>query len=74
MACWAPLGTSPGHPGGSTASSQVTVTIGLSHYGEPVSITVPPASSTTDLHRMFSAIGGTITKVGGALAGIAHRV
>lgn len=67
-------GASARNPGGSVASSQVTVTVGLSHYGEPVSITVPPASSTTDLHRMFSAIGGTIAKVGSALSGIAHRV
>ncbi len=67
-------GAAAGHPGGSTASSQVTVTVGLAHYGQPVSITVPPAAGTTDLQRMFSAIGGTITKVGSALAGMAHRV
>jgi len=59
---------------GSAATSQVTVTVGLSHYGEPVSITVPPASGTTDLNRMFSAIHGTISKVGNALSGMAHRI
>jgi hypothetical protein len=64
----------------STASSapgtgtEVTVTLGLSHYGEPVSITVPPASDVTNLNGIFSSLHGAISRVGGAWSGIADRV
>jgi len=59
---------------GASSTSQVTATVGLSHYGEPVSITVPPASSTTGLNRIFSTVHRALTKVGSALSGIAGRI
>jgi len=59
---------------GTSATSQVTATVGLSQYGKPVSITVPPASSTTGLNRIFSAVHGAVAKVGSALSGLAGRI
>jgi hypothetical protein len=37
----------------------VTMDITYSQWGEPVDITAPPASQTTDLEQMMSQMGGS---------------
>ncbi len=57
-----------------TAGTKVNVTIGLSHYGAPVSVSVPPASEVTNLNSIASSLKGMVSQLGGALSGIASHV
>jgi hypothetical protein len=69
--------------GGSTstaAGSSLALTLGLTHYGQPVSVAVPPASQVTDLDGTRSSLRadlGSITglagQVGSALSGLTSR-
>ncbi len=61
-------------PGHSTAGTTVTLTIGLSHYGAPVSVAVPPASQVTDLNSIASSLKGIVAQLGGTLSGVASHV
>jgi hypothetical protein len=59
---------------GSTSSqstSATNVTVGFSHYGDPVTVTVPPASQVTDVSRVVSSILGVVSEIGHAFSGIA---
>jgi hypothetical protein len=60
--------------GASASGTQIAVTVGLSHYGQPVAIAVPPPSEVTKLGDIASAVHGAVTKVGGLLSGVARRV
>jgi len=60
--------------GNTVAGKVVTVTVGLSHYGQPVSITVPPASDTTDLGSIADSVHGLVSHISGDLSGIAQRI
>ncbi len=56
------------------AGAKVNLTIGLSHYGEPVSVSVPPASDVTDLNSIASSLKGMASQLGGALSGMVSHV
>ena len=62
--------------GSSTAAAGTTVSVilGLSHYGDPVSVSVPPASDVTNLNDIASSLKGVAAQLGGALSGIASHV
>lgn len=63
-----------GASGAGTAGAKVNLTLGLSHYGEPVSVSVPPASDVTDLGSIATSLKGMASQLGGALSGIASHV
>ncbi len=67
-------GLSPGNAGSSTEGTKVNLTIGLSHYGEPVSVSVPSPSDVTNLNSIASSLKGMASQLGGALSGIASHV
>ena len=58
----------------SQSHATTTVTVGLSNYGTPVSVTVPPSSEVTNLDGMASSLRGVVSNLGGALSGIAAKV
>ena len=55
------------------SASEVNITVGLSDYGQPVSVTVPPASDTTNLNAIISSVHGAFSKLGGVASGMAAR-
>jgi hypothetical protein len=67
-------GLAPDPSGSSTEGAKVNLTVGLSHYGEPVSVSVPSASDVTDLNSIASSLKGMASQLGGALSGIASHV
>ncbi len=67
-----PLGVaSPSHP---AVGTTVEVTVGLSHYGLPVSVSVPPASEVTNLNDLAPSLKGLASQLGGTLSGLASHV
>ena len=63
--------------GGSTstsAGSSLAITVGFTHYGQPVSISVPPASEVTDLNGIIGSLKGTMGKVGSTVSDLISRV
>jgi hypothetical protein len=59
---------------GSTSSqstSVTNVTVDFSHYGDPVTVAVPPASQVTDVNRVVSSLSGIASRIGHAFSGIA---
>jgi hypothetical protein len=68
------LGSDTGTGTGSAAGTKVTLTVGLSHYGEPVAVSVPPASDVTNLGDIASSLKGVISQLGGTLSGLASHV
>jgi len=63
-----------GSPVATPAGTKVNLTIGLSHYGDPVSVGIPPASEVTNLNSVLPSLNRIISQLGGALSGIASRV
>ncbi len=61
------LGASPA----TRSATSTTVTVGFSHYGEPVDAGVPPASEVTDLGSILSSVRGGLSRVAGDLSGLA---
>jgi hypothetical protein len=57
-----------------TAGTKVNLTIGLSRYGAPVAVGVPPASEVTNLGSIASSLKGLESQLGGALSGIASHI
>jgi hypothetical protein len=57
-----------------TAGSTTTVTVGFSHYGAPVTVSVPPSSDVVNLNSILSTIGGAFGKAGSALSGLMAKV
>ncbi len=69
------LGTVASGSGGSTASgTNLDVTVGLSHYGQPVDVSLPPASEVTNLNSIGSFLQGMASKFGGTVSAIASHV
>jgi hypothetical protein len=64
--------------GGSTAApvagSSLDLTVGFSHYGQPVSVNVPPASQVTDLSSIISSLQGTIGSLKGTVGKVGSTV
>jgi len=58
----------------SRSTSATDVTVGFSHYGEPVDVTVPPASQVTNVSGVVSSISGIASEVGHAISDIAARI
>lgn len=52
---------------GGQATTSTTVTVGFSHYNQPVAVAVPPASQVTD-------VGGIVASVKGAVSSFRHAV
>jgi len=57
-----------------TAGTKVNLTIGLSRYGAPVAVGVPPASEVTNLGSIASSLKGMVNQLGGTLSGIASHI
>jgi len=55
------------------ATTDTTVTVGFSHYNAPVTVTVPPASDTTDVHSIVHSVQGVISGLGHAVSSIAAK-
>ncbi len=64
----------PGSVRSSAAGTNLDVTVGLSHYGQPVAISLPPASDVTNLNGIASSLKGMASKFGGTLSTIASHV
>jgi hypothetical protein len=67
------VGTSLNGSSSSHSTSATDVTVGFSQYGEPVDVTVPPASQVIDVNRALSSVSGIVSEVGHALSGIVAR-
>ncbi len=59
---------------GSGSGTTLNLTVGLSHYGQPVSVSVPPASAVTNLNDLGSSLKGMASKLGGTLSAVASHV
>ena len=55
------------------ATTSTTVTVGFSHYGDPVTVAVPPASEVTDAGAIASSIKGVASAIGHAVSDIASN-
>ena len=49
------------------------MTVGFSHYGDPVTVAVPPASEVTDAGAIASSIKGVASAIGHAVSDIASN-
>jgi hypothetical protein len=58
----------------SQSTTATTVTVGFSHYNEPVAVTVPPASQVTDVSGIVSSVTGAVRDLGNAVAGVASHL
>lgn len=65
---------SPSSTTGTGAGSVLALTVGFSHYGAPVSASVPPPSDVTNLGGIMSSVKGGFSNVGRALGGMASKV
>ena len=66
-----------GSLGGSSAgqsTSSTTVTVGFSHYNEPVTVAVPPASQVTDVSSIVSSIKGAVADINKAVSSFASHI
>ena len=68
------LGTLASGSGGSSPGSTLSLTVGLSRYGQPVSVNVPPASDVTNLNDLGSSLKGMASKLGNTLSTLASNV
>jgi hypothetical protein len=63
--------------GGSSAdraTSSTTVTVGFSHYNEPVTVTVPPASQVTDVSGIVSSVTGAVADIRRAVSSFVSNI
>lgn len=65
-------GTIPDGTGGQS-TADTTVTVGFSHYNAPVTVTVPPASDTTDVNSLLHSVRGVLSGISSAVSGFAAR-
>ncbi len=68
------LGSLASGSGGSSPGSSLNLTVGLSDYGQPVAVNVPPASAVTNLNGLGSSLKGMASKLGDTLSGLASNV
>jgi hypothetical protein len=66
-------GTIPTDTGGQSTAA-TTVTVGFSHYNAPVTITVPPASDTTDVNSLVHSVRGVLSGISNAVSGFASKL
>jgi hypothetical protein len=59
---------------GVTSGSSVDVTVGFSHYGSPVNVSVPPSSEVTNLGGIMHTVQGAATKVSETISSLVSRV
>jgi hypothetical protein len=52
----------------------LTVTVGLSRYGSPVSDSVPPDTQVVNLTHAYSSVRGALSRLGGGVRGLVDRV
>ncbi len=55
------------------ATTSTTVTVGFSHYNQPVPVTVPPASQVTDVGGIVSSIKGAVSDFRHAVSSVVSR-
>jgi len=55
------------------ATTSTTVTVGFSHYGDPVTVTVPPADQVTDVSSVVSSIKGAVSEFSHAVSGLVSK-
>jgi len=55
-------------------TTDTTVTVGFSHYNEPVSVTVPPSSQTTDVNSVVHSLQGVVSGIRHDLSGIVSKI
>jgi hypothetical protein len=56
------------------AGPDLTVTVGLSGYGAPVSVSVPPDAQVVNLTHAYSSVRGAVSRLGGGVKGLVDRV
>jgi hypothetical protein len=57
----------------SQATTATTVTVGFSQYNAPVTVTVPPASQTTDVNAIAHSVQSVFSGIGHAVSSFAAR-
>ena len=55
------------------ATTATTVTVGFDNYNAPVSVTVPPASQTTDVSSIVTSFRGAVSAIQHAVSSIASK-
>ena len=55
------------------ATTATTVTVGLDNYNAPVSVTVPPASQTTDVSSIVKTLRGAVSDIQHTVSSIASK-
>ncbi len=55
------------------ATTSTTVTVGFSHYNQPVTVTVPPASQVTDANGIVSTVKGAVSDLRHAVSSFASH-
>ena len=55
------------------ATTSTTVTVAFSHYGDPVKVTIPPASEVTDAGALASSIKSAASAIGHAVSDFASK-
>jgi len=56
------------------ATTATTVTVGFDHYNAPVSVTVPPASQTTDVGSIVQSLKGAVSDIRHAVSDVASKL
>jgi len=56
-----------------SATTSTTVTVGFSHYNQPVTVTAPPPSQVTDANAVVSSIQGAVSGIRHAVSSLASR-
>lgn len=64
----------PASGGSPAAGTSLDLTVGLSHYGQPVTVTVPPASEIVRADSIGSSLKGMASALGGTLSTIASHL
>jgi hypothetical protein len=52
----------------------LTVTVGLSSYGAPVSVSVPPEAQVVNLTHAYSSVRGAVSRLGSGVKGLVDRL
>ena len=65
-------GAAPSSTSGRSTTA-TTVVVGFTHYNAPVTVTVPPASETTDINSVVHSVQGVVSGLGRAVSSFASR-
>ena len=66
-------GTIPTDTGGQSTAA-TTVIVGFSHYNAPVTVSVTPASDTTDVNSLVHSVRGIVSGIRSAVSGFASKL